>query len=100
MPYEILGKVGLSSGIMIVMAVLIYEWIKNTKALNDDHKQFVEKVMDESKNRESNLIEQLNKYNCALENNNKILDKISNKLNVIPKLQDDVKDIKEHLDIK
>lgn len=83
MPYDILGKVGLPSGILIVLSFFIWEWMKSNKSIHEDHKTFVNEVIKKCDDRECKLMEHIEKQDENMDRITNTLDKMDNRLNNI-----------------
>lgn len=92
-------KVGLPVGLLVALVTFMFLYFQANSKQQEKSQKFVDKVMKNNKEREEKLITQLDKYNTALQDNNKILNKISNKLEDVKELKKDVEDIKEKLEI-
>jgi len=97
MPYELLTKVGLPTGILIILAFFIYSFVKIYSKEKSDNKDFIQKVMDRHEEREERLLNQIGKYDTQLDNYNRSLQDIANSIKVIPTLQQDVAVLKEKI---
>lgn len=83
MPYDILAKAGLPTGILIVMSFLIWEWIKSNKEIHEDHKAFVNEVIKKCDNRECELMKHIEKQDENMDRITNTLEKMDNRLNNI-----------------
>lgn len=83
MPYDLLGKVGLPTGILIVMSFLIWEWIKSNKSIHEDHKAFVNEVIKKCDDRECKLMHHIEKQDENMDKITSTLEKMDTRLNNI-----------------
>lgn len=83
MPYEVLSKVGLPTGILVVMSFLIWEWIKSNKEIHEDHKTFVKEVIQKCDEREHKLMGHIEKQDENMDRITNTLEKMDNRLSSI-----------------
>ncbi|WP_125153685.1 hypothetical protein [Clostridium rectalis] len=80
MPYEVLAKVGLPTGILIIMSFLIWEWIKSNKNIHEDHKHFVNEVIKKCDDRECKLMQHIEKQDDNMGRITDTLEKVEERL--------------------
>lgn len=85
MPYDILAKAGLPTGILIIMAFLIHEWVKSNKAIHLDYKNFVNDVTEKSDKREDILMGHIKKQDDNMDKIVNTLDKMDLRIGNIEK---------------
>lgn len=95
----LLSKASIPMAIFLLLSFCVYMFFIIYQKQNDNNQKFIKKVMDDGKEREIKILGQVDKYNTALENNNRILDKISNKLEDVKILKEDVRLIKTKLEL-
>lgn len=83
MPFELLSKVGLPTGILIVMSFLIWEWIKSNKQIHEDHKAFVNEVIEKCDKRETELMKHIERQDQNMDKVANTLESMDNRLSVI-----------------
>jgi hypothetical protein len=83
MPFDLLSKVGLPTGILIVMAFLIWEWIKSNKQIHEDHKTFVNEVICKCDKRENELMNHIEKQDESMDRITNTLEKMDTRLSNI-----------------
>lgn len=117
MPYDLIGKAGIPTGLLLILAFLIKMFMDDRKKDNENHQKLVDDVMQQCNEREKQnaersekrenmlieqareekrlLVEQLDKYNDCLQENTASLKEISTSIKVIPQIQADVNYLKE-----
>lgn len=80
MPYELIAKAGLSTGILLILAFIIWELIKYFKQIVEDNKNFVSSVIEKSEQREHKLLEHIEKQDSNMERITSTLDKMDYRL--------------------
>ncbi|MCR1167252.1 hypothetical protein NE169_18220 [Clostridium botulinum] len=94
MPYELLMKWGISGALILILAFLIKANTDREVKATQEHKEFVNQIIQQSKEEKTLLVQQIDKYNTSLQANTEQLREISENIKSIPKMQEDINYLK------